>query len=124
MVKETSAKKLIRESWIGQAERYEVAGAASKRLEEELALVPERIQKPLMDRMTQVHENDKLISRQRTRIKSQVKGLQRNVKSWDSLANTALSRVKHTGDVQNWAEMIDSDMRVLERTVSLKNSPS
>lgn len=119
--KETSAKKLIRESWIGQAECYELAGSASKRLEEELSVTPKKIEKPLLDKINQVHENDKLISRQRNRLNNQLKGLQRNTKSWNNLSSSALTRVKSTGDVQNWAEMIDAELRILERTVIIKN---
>lgn len=121
MVKETSANKLIRDNWIGQTERYEIAAGAAQKFQKELETVGKSVEEPLKNRMIEIHDNDKLIAQQRSKLQKQTGNLQKTTKQLEQLANSALNKVKEAGDVQNWAEMLDQDIRVLEQTVKLKN---
>lgn len=45
-----SAKKLIKQAGIGQAERFETAKAAQNKLAADLAAIPSAMEKPLVDK--------------------------------------------------------------------------
>lgn len=45
-----SAKKLIKQSWIGQSERYETAKAAQQKLAEDFAAIPAAVERPLVEK--------------------------------------------------------------------------
>lgn len=122
MVKETSANKLIRDNWIGQTERYEIAANAAQNFSKHLEQVGNDIDQPLRDRIQEVYDSDKLITQQRQRLSKQTTDLNKTTKQIQNLTDSALNRVKETGDVQNWAEMIDERLRILEQTVEYKSS--
>lgn len=116
---ELSAKKLIKQSWIGQTERYEIAKQMSNQLATDMAAISPVVEKPLVEKMTEIHRNRKLLAQQVAKLDSNILQLNRQTKKWDHVTTTTRNKVKEHGDVQNWAEMIDQDLRVLEETSRL-----
>lgn len=119
-MKEIRAQKLIKEAWIGQSSRYDTASQAAARLETGLNLVPHAIEAPLKDKMTEAHENIRRIGRQVDRLESHTFAVRKLVKQYKNLVHSTDHRIKELGDVQNWAEMLDQDLRVLERVAALR----
>lgn len=121
-MKETSAKKILRESWIGQSEKYDIAERASARFAAELVLGPRAVDAKLREKISQVHEAERLIGVQREKLSKLNRGLDKDVRAWEATSSNALSKLREAGDLQNWAEIIDGELRVIEETVRIRDS--
>lgn len=119
-MKEARASKVIKEAWIGQTSRYEMASQAATRLELEFNMVPQSVEAPLKAKMSEVHENKKRIERQVEKMEEKIFAMGKLKKEYMNLYKVTNDRIKEAGDVQNWAEMLDQDIRILERIVQLK----
>jgi GCN5-like protein 1 (GCN5L1) len=119
-MKEARASKVIKEAWIGQSSRYEMANQAATRLETELNLVPKSVESPLKAKMAEIHENKRRISRQTEKLEEKTFVVSKITREYKNLFKATDNRIKEVGDVQNWAELVDQDIRVLERVVQLK----
>lgn len=70
-------------------------------------------------RATDLHANAKAIAKQEAEVKQQAAALAKESAKWQKELDNAIKGVKEIGDVQNWAEMMERDLMVLEETLRL-----
>lgn len=70
-------------------------------------------------RATDLHSNAKAIAKQEGELKLQTAALAKETAKWQKELDKATKGVKEIGDVQNWAEMMERDLMVLEETLLL-----
>lgn len=70
-------------------------------------------------RATDLHANAKVIAKQEAEVKQQAAALAKESAKWQKELDKATKGVKEIGDVQNWAEMMERDLMVLEETLRL-----
>lgn len=114
-----TAKKLIKQAAIGQTERQETARAAQARLAQDLAAIPAALEAPLVEKITEIHANQKLIRAQVDRLEADVQLLRKLNKKCGTFTTSTRNKLKEYGDVQNWAELVDQDLRVIEETIRI-----
>lgn len=72
------------------------------------------LEAPLRDRATVITTNASALQRQETELAENTARLARQNAQWAGLADETRDGLKEIGDVQNWAEMIERDLLVLE----------
>lgn len=45
--------------------------------------------------------------------------LKKQNKKWETITTSTRNKLKEYGDIQNWAELIDRDLRVVEETIRI-----
>jgi uncharacterized protein GlcG (DUF336 family) len=70
-------------------------------------------------RTADLHSNSAAISKQEKELAKATASLARDTKEWEKLLQGGTKKVKEVGDIQNWAEMLERDLLVLEETVRL-----
>ena len=70
-------------------------------------------------RATDIHANVAAIAKQEAEVNKQAALLAKESDKWQKEVDKATRGVNEIGDVQNWAEMIERDMMVLEETLRL-----
>ncbi|PWY74460.1 hypothetical protein BO70DRAFT_296636, partial [Aspergillus heteromorphus CBS 117.55] len=73
---------------------------------------------PLRERTQTLHANAAALQRQETELARTTADLARLNSQWAGVADTARIGLKEIGDVQNWAEVIERELLVLEDVVS------
>lgn len=73
----------------------------------------------LQPRAAVLHENAAALARQERDVAAAVDGLRREREKLAREAARAARRIKETGNVQNWAEVLERQFLVLEETVRL-----
>ncbi|KAH6618977.1 hypothetical protein C7974DRAFT_416312 [Boeremia exigua] len=73
----------------------------------------------LRTRTADLHANSAAIARQERELAKQTAVLQKEGDKWQKLGDTSTKKLNEIGDVQNWAEMLERDLLVLEETVRL-----
>ncbi|GIJ98382.1 hypothetical protein Aspvir_000499 [Aspergillus viridinutans] len=68
----------------------------------------------LRDRARTLHENAAALDKQETELRRTTAELGRQNEQWEKVADTAREGLKEIGDVQNWAELIERDLLVVE----------
>jgi K+-sensing histidine kinase KdpD len=84
-----------------------------------LASVGASVDNDLRTRTTDLHSNSEAISKQEKELAKQTKALAKESAQWEKLLNGGTKKLNEVGDIQNWAEMIERDLLVLEETVRL-----
>lgn len=69
--------------------------------------------------MREIQQNNKLVKQQTEKFKSNLVKLEKSTNQAATIAAAADNSVKETGDVQHWAEMVESQLRRVEETVKL-----
>ena len=77
------------------------------------------VQSDLQTRATDLHANTAAIDRQEQELLKQTKNLGKESDKWQKVVDDGARGVKETGDVQNWAEMLERDLCVLEDTMAM-----
>ncbi|KAI4251548.1 MAG: hypothetical protein LQ352_004784 [Teloschistes flavicans] len=77
------------------------------------------VQSDLQNRATDLHANAAAIDRQEQELLKQTKNLGKESDKWQKVLDDGARGVKETGDVQNWAEMLERDLCVLEDTIAM-----
>ncbi|KAJ5905730.1 uncharacterized protein N7473_002646 [Penicillium subrubescens] len=72
------------------------------------------LEQPLRDRAATITANEAALQRQEAELAEHTARLARQNASWAGLADETREGLKEIGDVQNWAEMIERDLLVLE----------
>ncbi|KAJ5755485.1 hypothetical protein N7533_005028 [Penicillium manginii] len=72
------------------------------------------LEAPLLDRASTISSNAIALQRQETELAASTARLARQNAQWAGLADETRDGLKEIGDVQNWAEMIERDLLVLE----------
>ncbi|KXT17907.1 hypothetical protein AC579_5931 [Pseudocercospora musae] len=70
-------------------------------------------------RAKDIHANARNIAKQEAEVKKQANTLAKESAKWQKELDQATKGVKEFGDVQNWAEMMERDLLVLEETLRL-----
>jgi hypothetical protein len=70
-------------------------------------------------RTADLHTNSKAIAKQEKELLKQTAVLSKQSDQWQKLGDASTKKLNEVGDVQNWAEMLERDLLVLEETVRL-----
>lgn len=73
----------------------------------------------LQRRAADLHANATAIAKQEAEVKKQTTALAKESAKWQKEVDKATRGVNEIGDVQNWAEMMERDLLVLEETLRL-----
>lgn len=84
-----------------------------------LASIGTSIDADLRTRTADLHANSAAIAKQEKELAKQTAALRKESDKWQKLGNTSTKKLNEIGDVQNWAEMLERDLLVLEETVRL-----
>lgn len=84
-----------------------------------LASVGASVDNDLRTRTADLHANAEAISKQEKELAKQTAALARESEKWQKLLDGGTKKLNEVGDIQNWAEMIERDLLVLEETVRL-----
>ncbi|KAL8946625.1 MAG: hypothetical protein Q9183_007881, partial [Haloplaca sp. 2 TL-2023] len=77
------------------------------------------VQSDLQNRATDLHANAAAIDKQEQELLKQTKNLGKESDKWQKVVDDGARGVKETGDVQNWAEMLERDLCVLEDVLDM-----
>ena len=73
----------------------------------------------LQTRVQDIHSNTAAITDQEKQIKTATEALGKESKKYDKVIEDGAKKLKELGDVQNWAEMLERDLLMLEETMSI-----
>ncbi|EDP54847.1 hypothetical protein KXX33_005628 [Aspergillus fumigatus] len=68
----------------------------------------------LRDRARTLHGNAAALDKQEAELRRTTAELRRQNEQWERVADTAREGLKEIGDVQNWAELIERDLLIVE----------
>lgn len=77
------------------------------------------VESDLKSRAGDLHANTATIDKQEQALLKETKNLGREGDKWQKVVDDGARGVKETGDVQNWAEMLERDLCVLEDTMAM-----
>jgi len=78
----------------------------------------------LRARAANLHENATALSKQEAELKRTTNDLARQNDQWGKVADQAREGLKEIGDIQNWAELIERDLLIVEETLKLADEKS
>ncbi|KAF1929157.1 uncharacterized protein M421DRAFT_4333 [Didymella exigua CBS 183.55] len=84
-----------------------------------LSSIGTSIDTDLRTRTADLHANSAAIAKQEKELARQTAALRKESDKWQKLGDTSTKKLNELGDVQNWAEMLERDLLVLEETVRL-----
>ena len=73
----------------------------------------------LKTRARDLHANSSVIADQEKELAKQTALLAKQGEQWQKLADCSTKKLNEFGDIQNWAEMIERDLMVVEETLHL-----
>ena len=73
----------------------------------------------LEGRVSDIHNNSAAISKQEDDVAKQTRKLAVEAKKYQKVADDAAGKLKELGDIQNWAEVLERDLLVLEETMKM-----
>lgn len=73
----------------------------------------------LQTRAQDIHSNAAAISDQEEQIRHKTNALEKESKKYEKVSEDGAKKLKELGDVQNWAEMLEKDLLVLEETMRI-----
>jgi hypothetical protein len=66
-----------------------------------------------------LHANSKAIDKQEKDLAKATSALAKESEKWAKVGDKAIKQLNEIGDVQNWAEVLERDLLVLEETMRL-----
>ncbi|KAI9869481.1 MAG: hypothetical protein M1813_000270 [Trichoglossum hirsutum] len=93
-------------------------GRASE-LRASLSAVGSTLDAELRPRITTIHSNSTALASQQADLSKQTAKLQKESVQWQKMADSSRGKLKELGDIQNWAEMIERDLQVVEETLRI-----
>ncbi|KAF1836841.1 hypothetical protein BDW02DRAFT_520141 [Decorospora gaudefroyi] len=84
-----------------------------------LASVGASVDNEMRTRTADLHGNSVAIAKQEKELGKQTAALAKQTGEWDKLLQEGTKKLNEVGDIQNWAEMLERDLLVLEETVRL-----
>lgn len=75
----------------------------------------------LKSRAANLHANNVVLEKQLTELQSSTKALAKETDKLKKVADDAARKLKELGNVQNWAEVMEREMLILEETMRLAN---
>ena len=73
----------------------------------------------LQTRAQDIHNNAAVISAQEKQVKTATEALAKESQKYEKVTEDGAKKLKELGDVQNWAEMLERDLLVLEETMDI-----
>ncbi|MCJ1372781.1 hypothetical protein MMC20_004006 [Loxospora ochrophaea] len=73
----------------------------------------------LQSRAKDIHANSAAIAKQEADVAKQTAALSKQTAQYQKLADESREKLKEIGDIQNWAEMIERDLLVVEESLRL-----
>ena len=73
----------------------------------------------LQTRAQDIHSNTAAITDQEKQVKIATEALGKESKKYEKVVEDGAKKLKELGDVQNWAEMLERDLLMLEETMSI-----
>jgi hypothetical protein len=84
-----------------------------------LSSVGGAIDSEITSRASDIHTNAAAIEKQEKELAKQTAALAKQRGQWQNLADSSTKKLNELGDIQNWAEVIERDLLVLEETMRL-----
>lgn len=113
------ASRLIKEDRLARHERLKRAEESRKQLHTTLTTLGSQIDTDLRDRITTIHQNAQSLETQTRMLKNRTAALSKTTRQWSGMAESARSKLKEIGDIQNWAEMIEHELLVMEEAMNI-----
>ena len=79
------------------------------------------LERELKGRAIDLHASSNVIAEQEKELAKQTASLAKQGEQWQKLADCSTKKLNEFGDIQNWAEMIERDLMVVEETLHLVN---
>lgn len=73
----------------------------------------------LQSRAKDIHSNAGAIAKQEAEVAKQTEALAKQTAEFQQMADESRGKLKEIGDVQNWAELLERDLLVLEETLRI-----
>lgn len=73
----------------------------------------------LQSRAAILHSNAAALAKQEANLAKETAALAKHTTQWQKMADSSQGKLKEIGDVQNWAEMIERDLLVIEETLRM-----
>ncbi len=73
----------------------------------------------LRSRAAILHANSAALAKQEADLAKETAALAKQTAQWQKMADNSQEKLKEIGDVQNWAEMIERDLLVVEETLKM-----
>jgi hypothetical protein len=84
-----------------------------------LSAVGSTLDAELRPRITTIHSNSTALASQQADLAKQTTKLQKEGAQWQKMADNSRDKLKELGDIQNWADMIERDLQILEETLRI-----
>jgi len=84
-----------------------------------LSAVGASLDHEMRSRTADLHGNAAAISKQERELARQTAAAAKQSAEWDKLLQSGTKKLNEVGDIQNWAELLERDLLVLEETVRL-----
>ncbi|KAH0562005.1 hypothetical protein GP486_003287 [Trichoglossum hirsutum] len=84
-----------------------------------LSAVGSTLDAEIHPRIATIHSNSTALASQQADLAKQTAKLQKESVQWQKMADNSRGKLKELGDIQNWAEMIERDLLVLEETLRI-----
>lgn len=84
-----------------------------------LSSVGSSLDADLRSRASILHSNSAALAKQEADLAKETAALTKQTAQWQKMADNSQQKLKEIGDVQNWAEMIERDLLVIEETMKM-----
>ncbi|KAI9768571.1 MAG: hypothetical protein M1840_004768 [Geoglossum simile] len=84
-----------------------------------LSAVGPTLDAEMRPRITTIHSNSAALASQQADLTKQTAKLQKESAQWQKMADNSRGKLKELGDFENWAEMLERDLQVLEETIRI-----
>ncbi|ODQ56461.1 hypothetical protein SAICODRAFT_28601 [Saitoella complicata NRRL Y-17804] len=110
---------LIKRHNAAERDRQERAHAARKQVVKDIDTASNAIDNGVRYRISTIHTNSTNIASQTRSLSTHSARLTKSVKQWQDMAGGARGQLKQVGDLENWAEVLEREVRVLEEAVGM-----
>lgn len=102
-----------------QAQQDQRTAEARTAFTASLSSIGSNLDADLRSRAANLHSNSAALSKQEADLAKETAALSKQTAQWRRMADNSREKLKEIGDVQNWAEMIERDLLVIEQTLRM-----
>ncbi|RPA87154.1 hypothetical protein BJ508DRAFT_301267 [Ascobolus immersus RN42] len=113
------ATSLYNQSASSRSYQMKSLDAANRALAASFQPLAASLEAPLKAHVQQIHQNAKALDQQTKNLERETAKLSRQTKEWNAVVNKTSRGLKEIGDVQNWAEMIERELAIVEETLRI-----